>query len=383
MRSDLRDALSGLSPEDRRRLLARVRARDGSRPPGPRISVFFFGFGGQRSDPYELVLKCGTRADANKLHAIWTPERHFHEFGGPYPEPSILATALAGCTSTIGLRAGSVILPLSHPARLAERWSMVDQLSGGRVGLACAAGWHPHDFVLGDVAYEDRHATLASGLEQLRRLWSGQAVTFPVRSGEPVAVRTYPRPVQPELPIWLTCSKPGEGWLNAARHDTHVLTGLMEQSVDKLADAIAAYRAERNARGLGWGQVTLMLHTYVGPSDAQARDRARPALTEYLRSHMGFYETVLKARDLGIDPAELSAADREELIRRGVDRYLETSSMICGPDRAAELACRLWRLGVDELACLVDFGLDDELVLEGIDRLGAVRSALSTVAPAS
>ena len=339
MRSDLRDALSGLSPEDRRRLVARIRARDRPRPPGPRLSVFFFGFGGQRSAPYDLVLKCGIRADTNGLHAIWTPERHFHEFGGPYPEPSLLAAALAGHTSRIGLRAGSVILPLSHPARLAERWSVVDQLSGGRVGLACAAGWHPHDFVLGDVAYEDRHAALATGLEQLRSLWSGQAVTFAAGSGEPVAVRTYPRPVQPELPLWLTCSKAGEGWLTAARHDTNVLTGLMEQTPEGLGDAIRAYREERDAHGLGWGQVTLMLHTYVGPSDAEARARARPALAGDLRSHLGFFETVIRARDVGIDPDELSEADREELIQRGVDRVSgdQRHDLRAGPGRRAGL----------------------------------------------
>ena len=37
---------------------------------------------------------------------------------------------------------GSVVLPLRDPIRIAEEWALVDNLSGGRVGVAFASGWH-------------------------------------------------------------------------------------------------------------------------------------------------------------------------------------------------------------------------------------------------
>jgi alkanesulfonate monooxygenase SsuD/methylene tetrahydromethanopterin reductase-like flavin-dependent oxidoreductase (luciferase family) len=43
-------------------------------------------------------------------------------------------------TSRIRLRAGSVVLPLHDPVRVAEEWAVVDQLSNGRVDLAFAQG---------------------------------------------------------------------------------------------------------------------------------------------------------------------------------------------------------------------------------------------------
>jgi len=48
------------------------------------------------------------------FRAIWTPERHFHAFGGPYPNPSVTGAAVAAITSNLDIRAGSCVLPLHH-----------------------------------------------------------------------------------------------------------------------------------------------------------------------------------------------------------------------------------------------------------------------------
>ena len=79
---------------------------------------------------------------------MWTPERHFHPFGGLYPNPALTSAAVAAVTKRVGLRAGSVVLPLHNPLRCAEEWSVVDNLSDGRVGLSFASGWHASDFAL-------------------------------------------------------------------------------------------------------------------------------------------------------------------------------------------------------------------------------------------
>src|SRR6185503_19770559 len=102
--------------------------------------------------------------------AVWLPERHFHAFGGPFPAPSVLAAALAIVTRRIGIRAGSVVLPLHHPARVAEEWAVVDNLSGGRVGVSFASGWHVDDFVFAPEAYERRHDVTRRDLDVVRRL---------------------------------------------------------------------------------------------------------------------------------------------------------------------------------------------------------------------
>src|SRR6185503_13150156 len=93
-----------------------------------RFSLFYFADAeaGSREDKYRLYLEGARFADTHGFEAIWTPERHFHENGGLYPNPAVLSAALATLTKNVRLRAGSVALPLHHPLRVAEEWSVVD-----------------------------------------------------------------------------------------------------------------------------------------------------------------------------------------------------------------------------------------------------------------
>src|SRR3954471_23143566 len=111
------------------------------------LSLFFFADNAAAGDPYSLLLASARFADANGFTAVWTPERHFHAFGGQYPNPAVTGAAVAAVTERIQIRAGSLVLPLHHPVRVAEDWAVIDRLSGGRVGLSFATGWHADDFV--------------------------------------------------------------------------------------------------------------------------------------------------------------------------------------------------------------------------------------------
>src|SRR5699024_12726565 len=100
-----------------------------------KLSISFFGSGQEgvgAPERYETVLALGRLADTLGLHAVWVPERHFQDFGDLFPQPAVLAAALAATTERVGIRAGSVVLPLHHPVRVLEDWSMVDAISNGR-----------------------------------------------------------------------------------------------------------------------------------------------------------------------------------------------------------------------------------------------------------
>ena len=125
---------------------------------------------------YRLLLEAARLADAEGLHAIWFPERHFHSFGGLYPSPTAIGAALATATERVALRAGSVVLPLHDPVRVAEEWAVIDNLSGGRAGISFASGWHADDFVLAPGRYADRRETMAEGIDIVRRLWRGEPI---------------------------------------------------------------------------------------------------------------------------------------------------------------------------------------------------------------
>ena len=105
------------------------------------FSLFYFGAESSANrNKYRLYLESAKFADVNKFEAIWTPERHFHNVGKLYPNPATLSAALSTITTNVKLRAGSVVVPLHDPIRVAEEWAVVDNLSQGRIGIAAASG---------------------------------------------------------------------------------------------------------------------------------------------------------------------------------------------------------------------------------------------------
>src|SRR5690349_15168293 len=182
------------------------------------FSLFYFANNDtQQQDCYRLLLEGARFADDHGFTAVWTPERHFHAFGGLFPNPAVLGAAIAATTQRVAIRAGSVVLPLHHPVRVAEEWAVVDNLSGGRVGLAFASGWHARDFLLAPQNYPARKAVMADYIETVRRLWRGEALAFPNGAGLEETLHLLPRPVQPELPVWVTAAESLESFRLAGR----------------------------------------------------------------------------------------------------------------------------------------------------------------------
>src|SRR6201999_1935893 len=154
-------------------VVPRPTARPGAAP----IAFSLFMWGAQDSasaNMYALMLAAARFGDAHGFAAIWTPERHFHAFGGAYPNPSVTGAALAAITQRLQIRAGSCVVPLHHPARVAEEWAVVDNLSGGRVGISFASGWQPDDFLLAPQNYRDNKRAMSELIDQVRRLWRGE-----------------------------------------------------------------------------------------------------------------------------------------------------------------------------------------------------------------
>ncbi|MCH9647873.1 MAG: LLM class flavin-dependent oxidoreductase [Deltaproteobacteria bacterium] len=339
-------------------------------PPGPpramEFSLFFFSADGSSDalGKYDLLLDCARFADTHDFSAVWTPERHFVEFGGLYPNPSVLAAALAAVTERLEIRAGSVVLPLHDPIRLAEEWSLVDNLSGGRAAIACATGWHPNDFVLRPEHFTDRREVMVRHLEELRTLWSGGSLQRINGAGEQIEVRTLPRPVQPTLPVWITSSGNLATWELAGQLGGHVLSSLGSQPGEELAKKIDAYRQARADSGYdpATGRVSLMLHTYLAKDLSSAKDRVRSPMMDYLRQH-------LAQRDSFLHLEGIRDQDKEELLPLAFEHYVAQASLIGTVETCSATVQRLSLLGVNELACLVDFGLPGPEVQEALPLL--------------
>lgn len=347
-----------------------TRPAEGARRKKPGFGLFYFANEDvNATDRYRLYLEGARLADRNGFTAIWTPERHFDEHGGLYPNPAVLTAALAIATERIGLRAGSVVLPLHHPLRVAEDWSAIDNLSKGRVGMAVTSGWMPQDFALAPDHFANKRDVLFRALEQVRELWRGGAVAFPEGTGKEIPLRTFPRPVQPELPVWLTCPGHPELFEKAGELGVHVLTSLASQSVEEVRDKIALYRAARARAGHdpATGTVTVMLHTFVGKDADEVLDQVREPLTHYLRTHLRLQEMRIRSMDLPVDVDDPKLLDR--LASFAFELHYRMSALIGTPTSCLPMVDRLAEIGADELACFIDFGVDENAVLAALSHL--------------
>ncbi|MGZ4765262.1 MAG: MupA/Atu3671 family FMN-dependent luciferase-like monooxygenase, partial [Ilumatobacteraceae bacterium] len=225
------------------------------------FSLFYFAAdaGGPARDRYRLLLEGAKFADQHGFAAVWTPERHFHEFGGLYPNPALTSAAIAVVTERVEIRAGSVVLPLHNPIAVAEDWSVVDNLSNGRVGLSFASGWHANDFALAPDNFARRRELMGEGIETIRSLWRGESVTVRSGDGREIEVAMFPPPVQRAPKIWITAGGSPATFEMAGRIGASILTNLLVMSQDDLVSNVAAYRAAYRAAGhAGDGHVTLM-----------------------------------------------------------------------------------------------------------------------------
>ena len=350
------------------------------------FSLFYFAAdaGEASGNKYRLLLEGSRYADQHGFSAVWTPERHFHAFGGLYPNPSVTSAAIAAITSRVQIRAGSVVLPLHDPIRIAEEWSVVDNLSQGRVGLSFASGWHADDFALMPQNYKERKEIMLRGIDTIRRLWRGEPVKSVSGTGDEIEVRIFPAPVQRDPQIWLTAAGNIETFRMAGRIGANLLTNLLGQSVEELAEKLDAYRAARREQGHpGPGIVSLMLHTFVGPDLERVRQQVRTPFLDYLRIST---DLIKKARwecpafatkpdrQIGsVDDSQLSEAEMQAIMDHAFDRYFQTSGLFGTPEICLQMVDRLRAIGVDEIACLIDFGVDGDSVLESLQYLNKVR----------
>jgi natural product biosynthesis luciferase-like monooxygenase protein len=326
---------------------------------------------------YRLLLEGARLADRCGLAAVWTPERHFHSFGGLYPSPTATNAALAASTLRIALRAGSVVLPLHDPVRVAEDWAVIDNLSRGRVGISFASGWHPDDFVLAPGQFQRRREMLRDGIDIVRSLWRGEPIRRHNGVGVETEIRIRPRPVQPELPFWLTAAGSPRTFELAGQLGAGVLTNLLTQSLDDIVEKIQIYRRAWREAGhdrAGWagpdGHVTLMLHAFLADDPDTAYATARGPLLRYFRSSVDISRGFAVAQGLAVRPEDLSEADMQALVEHGLERYLRDGGLFGTPQTCAGTLERVRALGVDEVAALVDYGTSLADTLHSIRLLG-------------
>ncbi len=337
------------------------------------FSIFYFPTGkGSESNKYKLLLEGARFADENGFEAIWVPERHFHSFGDQFPNPSVAAAAVSTITKNIKLRSGSVVLPLHDPVRVAEEWSMIDNLSEGRVELSIASGWHPNDFVLAPGDFKNRHQIMRDKIDSLKSLWRGDSMIRKNGIDKDFEFQIHPKPIQKELPIWITAAGSIETFKYAGNIGANILTHLLAHTIDELADKVKAYRKalEENGFDPKQGKVALMLHTFVSDDADFVKKTVKEPFKDYLKNSANLLRPLAEEAALDLEQ------DIDRLLEMGFIRYYNTGSLFGTPETCLNIVNKLYKIGVTEIACLIDFGVDKDLVISNLNHLNRLKELI-------
>lgn len=128
--------------------------------------------------------------------------------GGPYTEadpftdPLVMFGYLAGITERIQLMSGVLILPQRQTPLVARQAADIDLLSGERLILGVGLGWNYVEYEALGFDFKTRGVRCTEQIELLKRLWTGEVVSYEGRFEAAERVRLNPAPTR-SIPVWI------------------------------------------------------------------------------------------------------------------------------------------------------------------------------------
>ena len=113
-----------------------------------------------------------------------------------------------------------------------------------------------------------------------------------------------------------------------------------------------------------------MLHTFIGSGrrpPSGARSASRSSATWRARSTCGAW-----ARPAS---TTLSPRKRADLLEYAFERYYQKTALLGTLASCGRMVEAVSAAGVDEIACLVDFGVDPAAIMTGLEHLDELRQA--------
>src|SRR5262252_7776447 len=129
-------------------------------------------------------------AAAAPMGYAWVSIGH-HAVSHPtvWPQPFPMLARLAPETGRMRLKTSMLLLPLVNAVEAAENIATLDHITHGRLDVGVAIGYREAELEAAGLERKDRVPKLEESLALMKRLWSGEDVTFDGRYGRVVAGR--------------------------------------------------------------------------------------------------------------------------------------------------------------------------------------------------
>lgn len=254
----------------------------------------------------------------------WLTEHHFVD-DGYSPSLFPIGAAIAARTERIRIGTFLLLLPLHSPVRVAEDTATLDLLSGGRFDLGVGLGYRRAEFDDQGIPARERAGRMQEGLTIVRRLLSGESVTFEGKYNTLRDIRISPPSLQrPHPPMWVGGTAP-KAIERAAKLGLHFLSG-GPGSAHVYDDALRA-----NGYAPDDFHVAATLPTYVASTREQAWELAAEPL-RYMAA--GYLQWTSEAKGEAADEAALPPVD--EIVRNQSMDFFGEDMLVGSPEDVIE-----------------------------------------------
>jgi natural product biosynthesis luciferase-like monooxygenase protein len=242
---------------------------------------------------YRDTLEQAAHAETLGFESVWPVEQHFDPELSILPSPLLLLAALAERTRNLRLGIAIVLLPLSHPVRIAEEIATLDVLSNGRVEFGIGRGSLPEHFQGFGILQSESRERFLEALDIIRRAWTNDRVSHHGRFFQVGEVAVVPKPVQqPYPPIRVAANSP-DTFEMMGQLGLPIFVASQVNPFPRIREYLPLYRAARaNAghRDNDPDDVTILMPTYVAETRAQVRQEMEQSVLRWLQSVTARYQ---------------------------------------------------------------------------------------------
>jgi alkanesulfonate monooxygenase SsuD/methylene tetrahydromethanopterin reductase-like flavin-dependent oxidoreductase (luciferase family) len=292
---------------------------------------------------YQQVIHACELAERLGFDSFFCAEHHFHEYG-VVPDPAVMLSALAQRTKRIRLGTAISILTFHDPRRIAETYSMVDMMSGGRLVFGVGSGYLAHEFVGYGSEPKEKRDRFNENLDIVRRLMAGETLSYKGQfsSSDKVVLNVLPH--EGRVPPIYVAVLAREAAYHVGKQRNRIFTVPYASCKDfrDIGTMLAEYRKGLAEAGLKADDDdhVFTLHTYVANTDEEAKTQAKAAYDLYVDTRLYAKKHVY-----------------EDIIANGI-------CLFGSVDTVADKMCQLHEMGIRHVATMHNFGALDPALVE-------------------
>ena len=305
---------------------------------------------------YRASIEQCRQADQLGYDRFLQTEHHLSPYGGP----GIFSQLAAYARETRQIRIGSMVVltPIHHPLHIAEELAVIDILSDGRLDVGVGRGYRPHTMETFGAAMDDLKDKHEETVTIVRKAWTEETFTHHGRFYDFENLSVLPKPVQqPHPPLFQpVLSPPSIPW--CLQNNVNPILGahLTTDDVTRMYFGFWKEAIEAAGGDPGLERANQQI-CYVARTQAEAM-KGFAAVSRYCQEF---------AKDLPNFPGSVWESYQNDLLMLADDIDEAARRSIVGdPDAVVDRLEFFRELGVQNLILFMDFGLDQDDVLESM-----------------